>query len=456
MKLGYNLELKQTQKLVMTQELRQAIELLQFNTIELNDYIKEEMKENPLLERENSEETIEKEDTQEDEIDWEAYVENYDNTSYRPQIDKNEDEYSFESFVSHSPSLREHLLRQLYIIELSIEEYEIGEYLVQSIDENGYLNTTIEEVIDLFKVSEEKVKRILKDIQSLDPLGVGAKDLKECLLIQIKDKNIDPVVKKIIEKHLDDIANNRIKKISQSLNIDIKKVQKACDFIKRLEPKPGRKFTENSNDVEYIMPDATIRWIDGEFEIIVNESTGPRLNINNFYKELLTNQSDKDTIDFLSERLNSAMWIIKSIEQRRQTIYKVIQSILKFQYEFFKVGDEGLVPLTLKDVAEDIGMHQSTVSRAAKGKYVQTPKGLYELSYFFTTGLSGKTTDVSSTSVKTMIKDLIDNEDSRKPYSDQKIADILKDKGTKISRRTVAKYRAELEIPSSNLRRRYA
>lgn len=462
MRLEYNLELKQTQKLVMTQELRQAIELLQFNTIELNDYLKEQMEENPLLEMgkgeistEDEKEEIDKEDKEE--IDWEEYAEKYDDISYRPQIDRNQDEYSFESFVSHSQTLREYLKEQFNLIKLKEKEYIIGEYLIQNIDRNGYLSTTIGEISNQLKMNKSKVEDVLGIIQELDPLGVGARDLGECLLIQIKEiKNIDPRIKILIKDHLEDIANNRISKISRKLNIDVKKIQEMCDFIKTLEPKPGRHFNDNMNKAKYIEPDATIEWVDGEFIITVNDSTGPRLNINNFYKNLLSKSSDKDATDFLSERLNSAMWIIKSIEQRRQTIYNVVESILKFQYEFFKTGNsENLIPLTLKEVAEDIEMHISTISRTTNGKYLQTPIGLFELKYFFTTRLSGRTKDISSTSIKSIMEDLIDSEDSKKPYSDQKIADLLKEKGITISRRTVAKYRGEMDIPSSTLRRRY-
>ena len=458
MKLGYDLALEQTQKLIMTPELRQAIELLQFTSLELNEYIKKEIEENPMLEMENPNEALgEVEELPMDkEIDWKEYVDKYDDISYKPQVDKNQKEYSFESFVSYSPSLKEYLGNQLSLVKLSQEEYFIGQYIIQNINENGYLVTSLEEIASLLKVNVLDVEKILKIIQTFEPLGVGARDLKECLLIQIKEKgDLDPLIVDIVEKYLDDIACNRMIKISKELNINIEKMQEVCDYIKTLEPKPGRAFSNDGDNVRYIIPDATIELIDGEFVIIINDSTGPRLNINNFYKNLISSGSDEDTSNFLSEKLNSAMWIIKSIEQRRQTIYKVVESILKFQIEFFKSGDKALVPLTLKEVAEDIGMHESTISRATNGKYVQTPRGLFELKYFFSTGLPSSGGDVSSTSIKSMIKDIIDNEDPKKPYSDQRLADILKEKGAKISRRTVAKYRDELEIPSSSMRRRF-
>lgn len=458
MKLGYNLTLEQTQKLIMTPELRQAIQLLQFNSLELNEYIKKEMEENPMLEMENPSEGMEKieELPSEKEVDWKEYVEKYDDISYKPQVDKNQEKYNLESFISYSPSLKEYLVNQLNLVKLSEEEYDIGEYIIQNIDENGYLFVSTEEIAYQLEILESKVEEILKVIQTFDPLGVGARDLKECLLIQIKEKgDIDPLIVSIIEEYLDDLACNRMLKISKELNIDVEKMQGVCDYIRTLEPKPGRAFSSGDDNVRYIVPDATIELIDGEFIILINDNTGPRLNINSFYRNLISNSSDKDATNFLSEKLNSAMWIIKSIEQRRQTIYKVVESILKFQMEFFRSGDKALVPLTLKDVADDIEMHESTISRATNGKYVQTPRGLYELKYFFTTGLPSVKGDISSTSIKSIIKDIIDNEDSKRPYSDQSIADILKTKGAKISRRTVAKYRDELEIPSSSMRRRF-
>ncbi len=457
MKLGYNLTLEQTQKLIITPELRQAIQLLQFNSLELKEYIKKEMEENPILEMENSSESMEEvqELPSEKEIDWQEYAEKYDDISYRPQRDKNQDEYNLESFISYTPSLKEYLINQLNLVRLDPEEYDVGEYIIQNIDENGYLVVTLEEIACHMEVSISMVEEMLKLIQTFEPLGVGARDLRECLLIQIKEKgDADPLIIGIVEEYLDDMACNKMPKIAKEFDIDMEKMQEICNYIKALEPKPGREFSSGQN-VRYIVPDATIELIDGEFVILINDSTGPRLNINSFYRNLLSNSSDEDATSYLSEKLNSAMWIIKSIEQRRQTIYKVVESILKFQMEFFRSGDRALVPLTLKDVADDIQMHESTISRATNGKYVQTPRGLYELKYFFSTGLPSVKGDISSTSIKSVIKDIIDKEDPKKPYSDQNIADILESRGAKISRRTVAKYRDEMEIPSSSMRKKF-
>ncbi len=458
MRLGFNIQLEQSQKLIMTPELRQAIQLLQYNSLELNEYLKNEIEENPLLEMENPNNQIEEVSQlpQEKEIDWKDLAEKYDDYSYKAPVDKNREEYNYEAFTTYTQTLREYLVEQLNIAILDDKEYLIGDYIIQNIDENGYLDVEVNEISNKTNSSEEDVEKVLATVQTFEPLGVAARNLKECLLIQIKEKgDLVPTLVKIIEEHLDDIACNRMMKIARELDIDISTMQEVCDYIKTLEPKPGRAFSDGGENVKFIIPDATIEEIEGEFIIIINDITGPRLNINSFYRDLLKNSSDDETINFLSQKLDSATWIIKSIEQRKQTIYKVVESILKFQIEFFKTGEKALVPLTLKEVAADIDMHESTISRATNGKYVQTPRGLFELKFFFTTGLPGSSGDVSSTSIKSVIKQIVDDEDPKKPLSDQKISEMLKEQGASISRRTVAKYRDELNIPSSSMRKRF-
>lgn len=459
MKLGYDLSLQQVQKLVMTPELRQAIQLLQYTSYELNEYLEEQIEKNPMLESvslgedyENIDDHVDKKE----EIDWKEYIGKTDQYSYRPQKDKNIKEANYDNFLGDTPSLRENLMFQLNTFGIQDEDLKIGEVLIGNIDENGYLAITIELISKDLNIGVEKVEEILSIIQTFEPLGVGARNLKECLLIQIReDESISPNVEKVIEDHLEDLAQNRIQKISKKLNIDLKEVQRIYDYIKTLEPKPGRCFDGNCERVKYITPDATIEFIDGEYIISVNEATGPKLNINNFYKDLIKKEEDPKAMEYLTTKLNSAMWIIKSIEQRRETIYNVVESILKFQKDFFEKGEKALKPLTLKDVAEDINMHESTISRTTNGKYVQTPRGLFELKYFFSSSIGSTKGERSSTSIKSLIEDIVENENNKKPYSDQKILEILKDKGINISRRTVAKYRDELGIPSSTIRRRY-
>ena len=459
MKLSYNLNLEQSQKLIMTPELRQAIELLQFNSMELKEYITNELEENPMLEfKESTSDSLDNpEQDKKEEVDWKEYIEKQNDNSYSPQqVDKNPEDYNYESFVTDTPTLNDHLMFQLGISKISLEDHKIGEYIIQHIDDNGYLQISLEEISNNKNIKMVKLEEILNIIQKFEPLGVGARNLKECLLIQIREeKELDPNIEKIIENYLDDLGHNRIQKISKELDIDLNRVQEICDYIKKLEPKPGRSFSGNMDEIRYITPDAAIQHIEGEFKVVLNDIAGPRLNINDYYKRLMKADNDDKTTEFLNNRFNRALWVIRSIEQRRDTIRKVIESILKFQMDFFLEGEKSLKPLTLKDIAEDIEMHESTVSRTTNGKYVQTPRGLFELKYFFSSGLEGRDGEMSSTSIKSIIKDIIDNEDSKKPYSDQKLSDLLKIKDINISRRTVAKYRDELNIPASSMRKRF-
>lgn len=456
MKLNYDLSLEQSQKLIMTPELRQAIQLLQYTSLELNEYLSKELEENPLLEMERPVEEIQNIESLNDDkdIDWKEFIESYDDISYRTEVDRNHKEYSIESFISYSPSLKDFLFEQLNMVSIGIREKAIGEYLIQNINSNGYLESSLSEIALTLQVSVEEVEMMLSVIQGFEPIGVASRNLKECLLIQSRELN-DSKINLIIQNHLEDIAANRLATISKCVGITIEKAQDYCDIIKSLEPKPGRTFRGDGEDIRYIIPDATIEEIDGEYVIFINEITGPRLNINEYYKNLIKTSKDDKTSEFLQEKLNSALWIIKSIEQRRQTLYKVIMSIITFQKNFFKYGEKQLIPLTLKDVALDIDMHESTISRATNGKYVQTPRGVFELKYFFNTGLSGSNGDVSALKVKSIIKGMIDEENPKKPLSDQLISDALKSRGMIVSRRTVAKYRDELNIPSSSMRRRY-
>lgn len=459
MRLGFDITLEQAQKLIMTPELRQAIQLLQFTSQELWQYIEKQMETNPLLEIENKQETDEQFEEFENKIndvDWKEFAEQYDDISYKSSISKDNKENSYENFLTLSTSLKEHLLFQLHLSIYGKKQKEVGEFIIESIDKNGYLCYSALEISEQLGVDSKLVENVIKTIQTFDPPGVCARDLKECLLIQLKSRGIEnPDIKEVICNHLEEVAQNRIAKISKELNISLKSVQWICDVIKTLEPKPGRGFANESDSIKYIIPDVYLYYIDGEYVISVNDSSTPRLVINNYYKQLLSRTKDENTTSFLTERLNSAMWLIKSIEQRRMTIYKVVESILKFQKEFFDRGKKSLKPLTLKDIADDIGVHESTVSRATSGKYIQTPRGLFELKYFFSSGIPSENGGISSTSIKSIIKEIIEEENPKRPLSDQQIVKILKIKNIIISRRTVAKYRDELGIPSSAGRRRF-
>lgn len=465
--MSYNLSLEQTQKLIMTPELRQAIKILQLSSMELTDYIGEEILNNPILEYEEEdnlkEPTVDKEKaidstkSKNEEIDWEEYFSDSSDLGYiRGYREKDKEEYSYENFVSKAPSLNEFLTFQLSITSTTDKNKKIGEYIIGCLDKNGYLTCHLSDIARMLNVSPEEVEEALSIIQTFDPVGVGARSLEECLLIQVSDKGFNsPYIEIIIRNHLNHLADGKLSKIAHTLDISAKEVQDIKDIIKTLDPKPARNFTEN--DIQYVIPDAVVEKVDNEYIVIVNDTTAPRLEINNYYKNLLAKENKESTTSkFLSNRLESALWLIKSIEQRRMTLYKVVSSIVEVQKDFFDKGIQFLKPLALKDIAEMVGVHESTVSRATNGKYVQTPRGIYELKFFFNSSISNIIGDSkSSGSIKQMIKEAVDDEDPSKPLSDQKVADMFKKEGIIISRRTVAKYRDELNIPSSSKRKRY-
>lgn len=463
MQASFGLTLSQTQKLVMTPELRQAITILQLSALELDEYIEQELLENPLLDisedisksYENLEKVPKKDS---DTIDWEEYFQDCSDMDFlRFPKEKKEDEIGFENFVSSTPSLQDHLMMQLHLCSISRLEYKIGEFLIGNLDKRGYLTISIEETAELLKVPREEVEKVLKLIQTFEPAGVGARNLVECLLIQVEQREIKaPKIKEFIEKHLKDLAEARYSKIAESLGISLSEVQHLKDIVLTLDPKPGRNFS-SVNDTQYIVPDAIVEKVDDDYVVIMNDSISPRLSINSYYRSLLYSESREPGISkFLSQRLDSALWLIKSIEQRRITLQKVITNIINVQREFLDYGIAYLKPLTMKQIAERVGIHESTVSRAISGKYVQTPRGVFELKFFFKNGLENANgSSTSSESIKKMIKELVGSEDPYNPLSDQKITDDLKKKGIVISRRTVAKYREEMGIPSSAKRRRY-
>lgn len=455
MKLGYELNLEQTQKLVMTPELRQAIELLQFNILELDNYIQKELEENPMLEPETKGEELESLDAKlEEDINWAEYFEDGSNYGYNRGGGEQED-LNFQSFIQDKPSMRDDLVTQFNILADTKKEIDIGKIIIQNLDEDGYLGVEIDELVKTTPFKRKDLIKVLEKIQKLEPLGIGARNLEECLLLQLKEKNkLTPLIEKVIKGYLEDVAYNRIHKISNELKVDEEEVKAAISEIKKLEPRPAKHLSDEEESTRYIVPDGEIKFVDGEYKVILNEDTAPRLIINNKYKKMLLEGVEGEAKEYLEERLDRALWVIRSIEQRKNTIEKILKSILKFQADFFKDGEKALKPLTMKEVADDIEMHESTVSRVANDKYVQTPRGLYEIKYFFVSGITtSEGEDKSSMSIKAIIKDIIEKEDKEKPYSDQKIANLLKEKGIKISRRTVAKYRNEMDILSSSMRR---
>lgn len=472
MKLGYDLTIEQSQKLAMTPELIQAIQILQFNSQELENYVQDELMQNPVLEYEAGDDKRDKEQevSKSESLDNKAAEEadfdlrekvkeaEYDDISYKQwEHRRDNDEPTFEQFVSKEETLEDSLLLQLTFSKLRGEDLKIGRYLIESIDENGYLTAELPKTAKLFKTCAERVEKILDVIQTFEPAGVGARCLKECLILQLASKGLlEDSVEYIILHHLEDIGENKLGKVSKETGLTVAQVQMIADLIRTLEPKPGRRFS-SGEAVKYVVPDVIVEKIDGEYQVLTNEGTIPRLMVSSYYMSLAKRASeDAELSKYLSDKYNSAMWLIKSIEQRRQTIYNVVASVVHYQKEFLDKGPKYMKTLTLKQVAEDLDIHESTVSRSINGKYMQTPRGVFEIKYFFSSGVTGADGEgMSSNSIKTFIKEIVESEDPKKPYSDQDMVEILSQKGIEISRRTVAKYRECMNILSSSKRRRY-
>ena len=456
MKIGYELTIEQTQKLSMTPELIQAIQILQYNNQELNEYIDKEILENPILESEyhnESDTDIDIDSLRDQLIQADENVEAYKQW----ESHSTGDEYSYENFVAFNYTLTEFLIEQLHFSSLKGQDAEIGRYIIENIDDNGYLSMSLEEICRVLDVDLDSCERVLDVIHTFEPSGVGARDLNECLIIQLASLGeLTDEIEFIISNRLKDLADNKYALISKEVGISPSEVQDIADLIKTLEPKPGRGF-DSDNSIKYIIPDIYVEETNGEYVVSANDGSTPSLHISSYYNSLTEEaKSDKELSNYLNNRFNSAMWLMKSIEQRKKTIYNVASAIVQFQNDFFAKGDKFLKPLTLKQLAETVGVHESTVSRAINGKYMQCPRGVFELKYFFTGGiLNDDGSGVSSNSIKSMIKEFVDAEDDKKPLSDSKISELLHEKGIDISRRTVAKYRDDIGILPSSKRRRF-
>ena len=445
MNMDFGLFQQQSMKLVMTNELRQAISILQYSTQDLVSFLEEQQLENPLLEikeKKGEEVLTPTENIHETSDDWKVY--------------EGENISPFEFISKNETSLLDHLLNQIGVLALTKSEKEIITYLTFSLDENGYFTSTVEEVANRFSVEEEEALKCLNFLQTLDPAGVGARSLQECLLIQLRKlvpRNIH--AETIVENYLTMFANKKWKEIAKTLSITMEDVQSVADLIQTLQPKPGSVFANEPSS--YISPDVFIDLIDGELFTSVNDNLLPKLSVSRDYLALLEKSNDDTSLKYAQQKHQQILWLLKSINQRQQTLLKVTEAIAKHQKDFFKYGYEYFKPLTLREVAADIEVHESTVSRATTEKYVQTPKGLFELKYFFSSGVKGEAGGTtSSLSVKEIIKKVVDEENKQKPLSDQKIATILEDDHSiEVSRRTVAKYRDELNIPSSSRRKRF-
>ncbi len=475
MALELRLQVKLSQQLVMTPQLQQAIKLLQLSRMELLDVVTEELAENPMLEESEEQAAPEnqvdekpagEENTEEakteseavDDIDWQTYLEGYSlsSTTTSDVYEDNEDRPSFESLLTKKSTLFDHLMWQLNLSIVPEAEHLAAAEIIGNIDDAGYLHADLDDICVATSVDEVVAEQALKRIQQFDPAGVAGRNLQECLLLQLERLGLEESLSAtILRDHIDDIEGRKYPVIARALKISLDEVLAAAKIVSELDPRPGRAF--NQEDVQYISPDIFVHKVGEEYVVTLNDEGLPNLRINAFYRSALTNSDsvDKKAGEYIQDKMRSAVWLIKSIHQRQRTIYKVTKSIVKYQRQFFDYGIEHLKPLVLRDVAEDIEMHESTVSRVTTNKYVQTPQGLFELKYFFNSGIS--TTDgdsVASESVKIRIKEIVSKEDPKKPLSDQKIVQLLKENDIHIARRTVTKYREMLGIGSSTERKR--
>jgi len=495
MALELRQNLKLTQQLIMTPQLQQAIKLLQLSRLELVDTIRQEMEENPFLDEESpdeetSEETLGEFDEAEgsedqailregeqelsarslertgeltgegdgkEEFDWNSYLEDYGPVGVN--YDRREIENpSWDNVLTSVPSLLDHLSWQLKLSRLTEDEVRVGEQIIGNLDPNGYLAVTLEELAEILGMDVSFIEAVLKKIQEFDPPGIAARNLQECLLIQAK--MIDPsneALQTIIRNHLKDLEKKNYVNISRKLKISLQEVLELVSMISSMDPKPGSVFSQER--VQPIVPDVFIVKQGNDYRVVLNEDGLPRLRINNLYKEVMgglkKGAKAEEGKQYVRERVQSANWLIKSIEQRQRTVEKVAQSIVQFQREFFDRGIHYLKPLILRQVADDVQMHESTISRVSTNKYMLTPRGIFELKYFFSSSIqtvNGE--DIASKSVKEKIRKIIGEEDGQKPLSDQDIVKLLKGEGITIARRTVAKYRDMLGILPSSRRKK--
>jgi RNA polymerase sigma-54 factor len=464
------------QQLIMTPQLQQAIKLLQQSRLELLETIHQEMEVNPLLEErpleegdENKEpetEVVEpeqstpevavKEDMRAGDVDWDVYLSEY-NTGWAASSFDGRDTPTFESFTPCKTNLCEHLMWQLNMNRFNEEQKEIGTHIIGNLDEDGYLQSTVEEIVEATGSTREKVMETLSLIQNFDPVGVAARDTRECLLIQARFQNLEgTIVERIILDHIDRLENKKYNQIAKALSVPLQEVIAAVMIIIRLEPKPGRTY--NAEETIYISPDIYVFKAGDDYEIILNEDGLPKLRINQYYRGILSRRDSltDGTKEYIQEKIKSAAWLIKSIHQRQRTIYRVTESIVRFQRSFLDNGIAYLKPLVLRDVAEDIEMHESTISRVTTNKYVHTPQGVFELKYFFNSAINSLEGDsVASESVKEHIRTIIKSENGASPYSDQEVADLLRNLNINVARRTVAKYRETMGILPSRKRKEH-
>jgi RNA polymerase sigma-54 factor len=475
MALEQKLNLKLSQRLVMTPSLQQAIKMLQMTRLELSEAVNQEVIENPVLEDAAEEdenapaasataepetpapaETPEPQKDAFEEIDYESYFQDYMDSGYNPRQFEEREEIPLENTLAEQPDLSEYLNWQLGMSAAKGPSLEAGKFLIGNIDEDGYLQVSREEIEKAGSWSSEDVETALEIVRGFDPPGICAYDLPDCLRRQVRTLGIEnEILDKVLTTHWKLFLNRQFAALAKELNVPMMELQTVLTIVKNLETKPGRRYA--SDRTVYVQPDVVVRKVDGEYIVILDEDGLPRLRISNSYRRMLHNENGSlaaEAKEYLKERMRSAVWLIKSLDQRQRTIYKVAESIVMHQKEFLDKGIEFLRPLVLRDVANDIGMHESTVSRVVSNKYMQTPRGILPMKYFFHTGIdSSEGEDVSSLSIKNKISKMISEEDPRKPLSDAKLMQRLRSEGIQIARRTVAKYREELRLASSSQRK---
>ncbi|MDP2848008.1 MAG: RNA polymerase factor sigma-54 [Humidesulfovibrio sp.] len=471
-------QLKLTQQLVMTPQLQQAIKLLQLSRLELVESIQQELMENPFLEELDPDvvDTAPATDNLDDyesahndvqsradedlmrNADWENYLGEFSSVTKQSlgrELEVPEEGLSFEARLTSKPSLDGHLSWQMRLSNFSERDLAVGDVIIGNLDSRGYLQATAEEMREqLPDVDLSDIEAVIRRIQRLDPVGVAARSVQECLLVQMEVLGMDrdPILVSLVRDHLEDLEKHRYKPLTKKFRISMEDLKEYLDLLQTLEPMPGAHFS--SGDPQYVSPDVFVYKHGQDFVIVLNEDGMPRLQLNAFYVENLKAKTSVEK-DYFQDKVRSAEWLMKSLYQRQRTLYKVMESIVRFQREFFENGVTKLRPLILKEVAEDIGMHESTVSRITTSKYVATPHGIYELKFFFNSALDlDDGTQVGSESVKALIKQLIGEENPKRPLSDEQIGEILKQKlEVNIARRTVAKYRTAMNIESSSKRK---
>jgi RNA polymerase sigma-54 factor len=486
MKAGLSQSTQLKQELKINPRLYQAMDLLYMPLLDLQQHLKQELLNNPFLdmvEPEEDEEEAEEETTEEapaaeekttnDEIDWEEIL--LDGFDAGGRREEHEDREYYEPVTVDTRDLSDHLIDQITLLDLSPRQALLADEFIGNINEDGYLACPIEDILttvndtvvkaaevverdleDLPLYTAVEVDEMLRTIQSLDPPGVGARDLRECLMLQLREAGLEQSVPyRLVRDCFDELINHRWSEISKRFGISPSDVQKAADEIKKLDPKPGLVYSDASDN--YIIPDLIVEKIDGKYHVFLNDANLPRLKLSRAYQEIARDKKkfEGESKEFISNKLNSANWMIQAIEQRRQTMLKVMNYIVDRQRDFFEKGVQHLKPLTLREVAEVINMHESTVSRVTNEKFVQTPRGVLPLKFFFSSGLSTTAgEDVSARGIKAQIEKLVSEEDPKHPLTDQAIVNILKEGGVQIARRTVAKYRDQLGVLSARMRKR--